>query len=170
MVTGHLATAYVARARWQRAALPALLVASIIPDLADFALPQGDQCRTNCGLYTHAVPAVFVLGAAAAFLAWEIWHRRQTAYLAGALVLVHVLEDLITGYKPFWPGGPRLGLALYNWQVADFILESALCVIAWIILRRTRDAPHAAVHPAALAGLLTLQAVFDIIHYRLNHH
>lgn len=162
MVAGHFAVAYFARARWQRAAMVPLLIATIIPDLADFALPSGDKCRTSCELYTHAMPAVFVLAAAAAFLTWEIYHRRVTSYLVGALVVVHVAMDLVTGSKPYWPGGPRLGLHLYTRPLADFALEALMVVLAWITLRRTKDAPRAAVHPVALVLLLALQAGMDV--------
>lgn len=161
MVAGHLATAYLARARWKRAALLPLLVASVIPDLADFALPQGDQCRTSCELYTHAMPAVFVLAAAAAVLAWEIYHRRVTSNLVAALVVLHVAMDLITGSKPYWPGGPNLGAHLYTRPVLDFALEAVLVVVGWTALRRADDPPRAAVHPAALVLLLALQAGMD---------
>lgn len=161
MVTGHLATAYLARARWQRAALLPLLVASIVPDLADFALPQGDQCRTSCELYTHAVPAVFVLAAGAAVLSWNIWHRRVTTNLVAGLVVLHVAMDFITGHKAFWPGGPPLGLSLYERPVADFALEATIVIIAWITLRRSENPPRAAVHPLALVALLALQAGLD---------
>ena len=80
MVTGHIAFAFAARARWPRAELFALVVASLVPDLADFILPQGDQCRTSCELYTHAFPAVLVLAAAMAGIAWGVWHRRITTW------------------------------------------------------------------------------------------
>lgn len=168
MVTGHLATAYAARAHWRRAALLPLLVASIIPDLADFALPQGDQCRTSCELYTHAMPAVFVLAAGAGVLSWEIYHRRSTANLVVGLVLLHVAMDLVTGFKPFWPGGPSLGLHLYTHPLADFVLEAILATTGWLLLRRTADAPRAAVHPAALALLLTIQGGMDLWFRHLN--
>jgi hypothetical protein len=168
MVTGHLATAYLARSRWPRAALLPLLVASIIPDLADFALPQGDQCRTSCELYTHAMPAVFVLAAAAGVLAWEIYHRRATTNLVIGLVLLHVVMDLVTGFKPYWPGGPNLGLHLYTRPPADFALEAVLVVIGWIVLRRTPSAPRAAVHPAARVVLLAAQAGMDLWFRHLN--
>lgn len=162
MVTGHLATAYLARARWPRAAIVPLLVASIIPDLADFVLPQGDQCRTACGLYTHAVPAVFVLAGAAAALAWQMFHRRATSVLVAALVMLHVAMDLVTSFKPYWPGGSHLGLALYRWPAADFVLEIALAAIGWVALRRSEDPPRAAVHPAALVLLVAVQAAMDL--------
>jgi hypothetical protein len=168
MVTGHLATAYLARTRWHRAALLPLLVASIVPDLADFALPQGDQCHTSCELYTHAMPAVFVLALGAGVLVWAIYHRRTTAILAGGLVLLHVCMDLITGFKPYWPGGPSIGLQFYGHPLWDFLLESVIVIGAWTLLRRTKGAPRLAVHPAALGALMLLQAGFDL--YQASRH
>lgn len=165
MVTGHVAVAYAARARWPRAELFALMVATLVPDLADFVLPQGDQCRTSCELYTHAFPAVLLLAGAMAALAWSIWHRRITAILAGTLVVVHVVCDTLTGYKKFWIGGPDMGLSLFNHEVADFALESSMMMLAWIILRRARDAPRWATHPTAIVALLIVQALFDLVHH-----
>ena len=165
MVVGHLAFAYAARARWPRATIVPLLFASIVPDLADFVLPQGDQCRTACGLYTHAFPAVFVLALAVSYLTWQIWHRRATSVLSGALVMAHVASDLVTGDKPFWPGGPNLGFALYRHPMTDFALETVLIVIGWWMLRRTATAPKLAIHPATLALLVAVQAGFNVWHY-----
>lgn len=165
MVTGHIAVAFAARARWPRAELVALIVATSVPDLADFVMPQGDQCRTSCELYTHAFPAVLVLAAAMAAMAWGIWHRRITAELAASLVVVHVLCDTLTGFKKFWVGGPDMGLALYDHEVADFALEATMMSIAWVVLRRTTGAPRWATHPASLLVLLLAQAAFDALHY-----
>ncbi len=161
MVTGHLAVAYAARARWQRASLVALLVATALPDLADFVLPQGDRCRAACVMYTHAFPAVLVLAAAMAALSWGIWHRRITALLAGALVVVHVLCDFFTGFKPFWAGGQPTGLDLYRFAYADFGVECALMTAGWLLLRRSPNAPRWAVHPLTLVMLWVLQGIFD---------
>ena len=162
MVTGHLSLAYAARARWPRAELVALMVAAILPDLADFVLPQGNQCRTTCGMYTHAFPAVLVLSAAMTALAWGIWHRRVTSFLAGAMVIMHVAFDVVTGFKPFWLGGPSTGFNLYRFHAIDFALESAMMTGAWVFLRRSPSPPRWAVHPAVLSFLIATQALFDI--------
>jgi hypothetical protein len=167
VVIGHLSTAYVARAKWPRAEMVALLVASILPDLADFVLPRGNLCRVACEMYTHAFPAVVVLAIAASALAWAIWHRRATALLVGALVCLHVLFDLPTGFKPFWYGGPSVGLGLYRYHALDFLVESGMMLTGWIILRRSADPPRWAVHYATLITLVGLQATFDIVFYRL---
>jgi hypothetical protein len=166
LVTGHLSTAYLARAKYPRSEIVALLVASILPDLADFVLPQGNQCRTSCGLYTHAFPAIVVLALLASMLAWAVWHRRATAVLVGVLVCIHALFDLTTGFKPFWFGGPPIGLGLYRFQLLDFLMESTLVVAGWVMLRRSKDAPRLAITYTALLLMLTLQAAFDAYHYR----
>ena len=162
MVTGHLSVAFMAKSRWPRAAFVALLVATMLPDFADFVLPQGNQCRTSCELYTHAVPAVLALALLMSVLAWQIWHRRITAGLAGALVVVHVGCDLLTGDKPFWLGGPPTGLGLYRFPAADFVVEATLGIIAWLVLRRSAEAPRWAAHPVTLLLLFALQAAFDL--------
>ena len=165
MVIGHLSTAYLARAKWPRAELVALSVASMLPDLADFVLPQGNQCRTECEFYTHAFPAFAVLAVAAAALAWAIWHRRATSMLVGALVCLHVCFDIFTGVKPFWFGGPAIGLGLYRYQLLDFALETSLVTAGWLVLRRSPNPPRWAVHSATLIALIVLQSAFDIWHY-----
>lgn len=164
MVTGHIAIAYAARARWPRAELFALVVASLVPDLADFVLPHGDRCRTSCELYTHAFPAVLLLAAAMAGIAWGIWHRRVTSSLAGALVIVHVACDMLTGYKKFWIGGPDVGLNLYGHEIADFALEATMMSVAWTMLRRSPQPPRWAAHPVTLVVLVLGQAVFNLLH------
>ena len=160
MVTGHIGLAYLARARWPRAELAALVVATMLPDLADFVLPQGNQCRTACGMYTHAFPAVVVLAAAMSALAWGVWHRRATAMLAGALVILHVVSDFATGYKPLWLGGPATGLNLYRYGPADFFVESAMMLVGFLILRQSPKPPRVATHPLTLVFLVAAQAAF----------
>lgn len=162
MVTGHLSTAYLARAYFSRAELFALLVASILPDLADFVLPQGNQCRTACGMYTHAFPAVLVLALAAAALAWAIWHRRATALLVGVLVIVHVAFDFFTGRKPYWIGGPPIGLALFRFHLLDFAIESLMVLAGWVLLRRSPNPPRVATSYLALLAMLAIQLTFDL--------
>ncbi len=167
MVIGHISIAYLARSRVPRAELFALIVASMLPDLADFVLPQGNQCRTSCGLYTHAFPAFLVLAVAAAALAHAIWHRRATTLLVAAMIVAHVMLDLLTGFKPLWFGGPPTGLALYRYQLLDFGAESLLMTVAWVVLRRSADPPRWAVRYVTLAGLIAVQGAFDVVHHRM---
>jgi hypothetical protein len=166
MVVGHVSIAYLTRAREPRAEMLALVIASLLPDFADFVLPQGNQCRTSCGLYTHAFPAFLVLALAAGALAWGIWHRRATALMVAAMIVAHVLCDLLTGHKPMWFGGPPVGLALYRFQPLDFALESAMAIAGWVLLRRERHAPRWAVQWVTLVALIAVQGAFDVWHFK----
>ena len=166
MVMGHISFAYLARAKVARAEMLALVVASMLPDLADFALPQGNECRASCLLYTHAFPACVVLALAAAALARGIWHRRATTIFVGVMVIVHVLLDLITGHKALWFGGPPVGLVLYRHQTLDFAVESVMVVIGWVMLRREAHAPKWAVRYVTLAAMIAIQGAFDVYHFR----
>jgi hypothetical protein len=82
--------------------------------------------------------------------------------LVGVLVLVHALLDLTTGFKPFWFGGPPLGLDLYRFPMIDFAMEAIMVVVGWVVLRRSKDAPRLAITYPALFALIALQAAFDI--------
>ena len=161
MLIGHISVAYAARARWPRAELVMLLVATMLPDLADLALPQGDRCRTNCGLLTHAFPSFLVLAAVAAGFAWAIWHRKGAAELAAAMVLAHIALDMLTGFKPFWIGGQPTGFVLYHHPMLDFAIEGAMMVGAWWWLRRASEGRTWAVRPETLLFLIALQGAFD---------
>ena len=166
MVIGHVSIAFLVRSRAPRAELLALIVASMLPDLADFVLPQGNQCRTSCGLYTHAFPAFLVLAAAAAALAWGIWHRRATAALVAVMIVAHVALDLLTGFKPMWFGGPPVGLGLYRYQWLDFVVESLMVAAAWVMLRRSPSPPRWAVRWITLAAVIAVQGAYDVWHHR----
>lgn len=166
MVIGHVSLAYFARARAPRAELLALIVAAMLPDLADFVLPQGNQCRSSCLLYTHAFPAFLVLAGAASALAWGIWHRRSTTVWVAVMIVAHVVCDLLTGYKAMWFGGPPVGLMLYRYQALDFLLESGMMIGGWIALRRSAHSPKWAVRYATLVTLIALQGAFDVWHHR----
>jgi hypothetical protein len=168
VLVGHVSLAFLARARWPRASLVALVGATMLPDLADFALPPGDRCRASCVLYTHAFPAVIVLAVVAAAFAWGIWHRRAVAGLAATMVISHVLLDFITGYKPFWVGGPPIGLLLYNRESVDFVIESVMMVVAWLVLRRQPGAPRVAISWYTLVALVILQGAFDAWLYSVH--
>lgn len=168
MVTGHLSVAFAARARWPRAELLALSVAAFMPDLADFILPRGDQCRTSCELFTHAFPAFVLLAIATTALSWAIWHRRITAMLSGVMVLLHIACDMVTGTKQFWVGGPAVGLGLYQREGADFLIEATMMVVAWAMLRRAQAPPRRAVHPLTLVLLIVAQATFDLWRFRVG--
>jgi hypothetical protein len=72
--------------------------------------------------------------------------------------------DWITGYKPTWPGGPMIGLRLYDHPVADFIAEGVVIVIGALLYARTlppRKRPWIDAW-AMLGALLLIQLGVDI--------
>lgn len=165
MITGHLGVAAVANATRRDSTLLWLLGASMAPDVVDALFVVARSCNPH-GLYSHTVPAAALIAAVTGALAYFGTNQRATGLLAAALVLVHVPLDYVTGYKLFWPGGELHGLRLYNLPVLDFLLEGVLATIGWWVLRSREWAPRWAVTRGALAALLVLQAVTDVVGHR----
>jgi membrane-bound metal-dependent hydrolase YbcI (DUF457 family) len=160
VITGHLALAYVARALRKDASLPVLFAASIAPDILDLAYAAARFC-SPAGLYSHSLPALAALAPVTAAAAWAATRRKDVALAAAALTLLHTPLDLITGYKLLWPGTHVVGLVLYEYPVADFLLEAPLTIAAWWYLRRRGNGPRRATATLALAALVAVQAAFD---------
>lgn len=160
MITGHLGIAAAVRSRWRDTSLLWLLPASVAPDLLDIGYALVGICSPY-GLYSHTVPVVVLLGIGVGGTAYVATRSRSTALAAGALVLLHLPADMITGYKYFWPGGPRMGLDLYRHRGLDFVLEAFVALGGWWLLRRDAGAPRWATMGVAAAALVLLQAAFD---------
>lgn len=156
-----------ARARWPRLPLLTIAIAALVPDLVDFATAALRICGEK-GLYSHSLPAiaieVVVLGGGIA-----LWRRSPAAgAMVAAMIVLHLAADFITGEKLLWAGGPIVGLNLYNYPVADFVLETVVTWAGWRMLRASpaRDALAAA--PMALALLLAGQAALDAESYLIG--
>ncbi|MFL5608162.1 MAG: hypothetical protein ACJ8AD_17045 [Gemmatimonadaceae bacterium] len=160
MITGHLGIAAAVRSGWRDTSLLWLLPASIAPDLLDVAYALVGIC-SPFGLYSHTVPAATLLALAVGGAAYLATGSRTTGMAAGALVLLHLPADVITGYKYFWPGAPRMGLELYRHAALDFALETSVALGGWWLLRRDPRVPRWATVGAAAAALVLVQAVFD---------
>jgi membrane-bound metal-dependent hydrolase YbcI (DUF457 family) len=88
------------------------------------------------------------------------------ALVIAAVILSHMFLDWITGYKPTWPGGPMIGLRLYDHPVADFVVEAIVIVAGTLLYGRTlppRRRPWVDVS-IMLGALLALQLTIDIAH------
>jgi hypothetical protein len=160
VITGHLGIAAAVRSGWRDTSLLWLLPASVAPDLLDIAYALVGIC-SPFGLYSHTVPAAALLAVAVGGAAYVATGSRPTALAAGALVLLHLPADLITGYKYFWPGGPLMGLDLYRRPALDFVLEAVVALSGWWLLRRDARVPRWATVGAAAGALLLMQAAFD---------
>src|SRR5436309_12703244 len=104
----------------------------------DYAWAGLGVCNPT-GAYSHSLPAILVFGVALAAVALLATRNRGTAILVAGMVLAHDAADLFTGFKSFFlPSGPLIGLDLYKWPALDFVVETALVVAGWSMLRRTQ--------------------------------
>lgn len=160
MFTGHLGLAFALRATRRDAPLAALLAASVLPDALDLAYATAGFC-SPAGLYSHSLPAIAVLAAAAAAATFAWTRSAPVAMVIAAAVLLHAPADWLTGFKYLWADGPIVGLVLYRHPWWDFALEAAVVTGGWLLLRRSPREPRWATGWIVLAALLTAQGVFD---------
>ena len=137
MYAGHLGIALGARGLRRDAPLWLLVLATQACDwvqiIGCIALP------TDSAMLSHSIPAVVAL-AFLFTLAGLVATRSPAAALAIAATAVsHALADYITGNKPTWPGGPTIGLSLYDRPVADAFVETVVVMIGWLIYRRSLE-------------------------------
>jgi membrane-bound metal-dependent hydrolase YbcI (DUF457 family) len=159
MFVGHLAVALGARSKSANAPLGWLVAAAFGLDLLwpVFLLTGIEHVRVEPGAtaftplafdhypWTHSlVMALAWSGAAALLAAWWLRNRRGGA-LVGAIVASHWLLDLVTHRPdlPAWPGGPELGLGLWNSIPGTLLVEGSLLLGAVVAYSRTTVARDA---------------------------
>lgn len=152
--------AAAARGGWKSASLIWLIAGSVAPDLLDIGYAVVGVCNPD-GRYSHTVPIVALLALLFGGAAFATTRSRTTALATAAMVLLHLPPDLVTGYKVYWPGGPMLGLRLYERPLADFLVEAVVLGAGWWLLRRWGAAPRWATSGVTLAGLLLVQGIID---------
>lgn len=169
MYIGHVGAALAARRVRASIGLLPLLIATYAPDWVDAGM-----CATNSfdpsGMWSHSIPAVLVLA-----LVGFTWYGLVTRDWKGALIILavifsHMLLDWITGDKPTWPGGPTIGLRLYERPVADFFAEGATILIGVAIYAHAwtrRQRPWREIS-TMLGALLVLQLSIDIAHLMMK--
>lgn len=165
MYIGHVGAALAAKRARAGIGLLVLLIATYVPDWVDTGL-----CLTGTydpqEMLSHSVPAV-MLFALAGFSGYALVTRDWlSALVIAALILSHMLLDWVTGYKPTWPGGPMIGLQLYDRPIADFIAEGIVIVFGTLLYGRTlppRQRPWVDVS-IMLGALLALQLTIDVAH------
>jgi hypothetical protein len=161
MYAGHLGFALGTYSFRRTIPLWLLLVAAQLPDWFDAGMCIANQDRGPYGLYTHGF--YVIAGASLAAAAFYTIFRRDTVggFVIGFTVVSHYALDYLTGQKPTWPGGPIIGLQLYNRPVIDLVLEGATILIGWFLYRRTlpRDVRNDGMVYAILFALLALQII-----------
>jgi hypothetical protein len=158
MLIGHLGPACAARAQWRDIPWPWLVAATFGPDLARVALAVTGVDRWDLNRYSHLLPWSALLAAGVALLAWTARRDARAAIVVGMLVLVHIAFDMVSGRKPLWVGGPT-GLDVQRYQQLELVIEGALLIVGWRILRRAEPTTLVA-RRVVLATLLVVEAVY----------
>ena len=163
MYIGHVGAALGAKRARRSIGLLALLIATYAPDWVDTGLCLAGASSSQ-EVLSHSIPAIALLalvGFAAYAIATRDW---KSALIVAAVIQSHMFLDWVTGYKPTWPGGPMIGLRLYDHPIADFIAEALVIAIGALVYARTlppRGRPWIDVS-IMLGALLALQLGIDI--------
>lgn len=164
MYGGHVGIALAGKGYRSTVPLCLLLLATQLPDWADAAVCAAGIASPPSEMLSHSLPAVAVLSAALALLYFAVARDLAAAALVAAIVVSHAVADYATGLKPTWPGGPHVGLQLYQHPALDFILEAAVIVIGWVIYRRSLPEERKSSNPVNLLlfCLLLLQLAASV--------
>jgi hypothetical protein len=164
MYGGHIGIALAGKGYRATIPLGLLLVASQLPDWADAVVCASGIESPPSGMLSHSLPAVAVLAAALALLYYAVARDLAASAFVAAIVVSHAVADYATGLKPTWPGGPLIGLRLYQHPALDFLLEASVIVIGWAIYRRSFPGERRASNPVnlLLACLLLLQLAASV--------
>jgi membrane-bound metal-dependent hydrolase YbcI (DUF457 family) len=163
MYIGHVGAALAAKRVRRSVGLAVLLVATYTPDWVDAGLCLAGTYNPH-GILSHSIPSVLVF----AFMGFVIYAAVTDDWKGGlvvaAVILSHMFLDWITGHKPTWPGGPLIGLQLYDHPIADFVVEGIVILVGALLYRRTlppRRRPWVDVS-IMLGALLLMQLTIDI--------
>lgn len=137
MYAGHLGIALGARGLRRDAPLWLLVVAT---QACDWVQAVGCVVAPSASaMWSHSIPAVGVIATVVGLAALRLTRSRGAALGIAATAVSHVLADYITGDKPTWPGGPTIGLSLYDRPSADLVVETLVVMVGWLIYRRSLD-------------------------------
>lgn len=109
--------------------------------------------------YTHSLAAVLGWSVAAGLVYAAFRREWRGALVVGALVTSHWVLDFLTHRPdlPLWPGGPLVGLGLWNLPAVEILLESAL-FFGGVALYLTATRPLDRVGRWALVALVAFVA------------
>lgn len=155
MFIGHFAVGLVAKRAAPRASLPVLLAAPQVLDILFpiFVVAGIERVAIEPGLTTvspldlqeigwsHSLATSIGWSVLFALGYWALTKQRREAIVLGACVFSHWILDWVTHIRdmPVYPGGPRLGLGLWNSLPGTLVVELALFGLGvWIYATDTR--------------------------------
>jgi len=152
---GHIAVGLAGKRLAPRASLATLLFAPMFLDLLwpIFLLLGWEQVRVDPGNtaftpldfenypWSHSLHMTLFWSGLVGVVFRAVTRNTRGAIWIGSAVASHWVMDWITHRPdlPLWPGGPEVGLGLWNSVPATFIVEIVLFVAGlWLYLRDTR--------------------------------
>ena len=164
MYAGHAALALFAKGKRPRIPIAFLVPIAFGPDWIDLA---SHLLHHPTAAVSHSIVSV-AIGSTAAALVYVLWRGAGSdAVVVWLTYASHWPADYLTGLKPTWPGGPRVGLMLYSRPAIDVAMESVLVLACWLAYRRSLP-PEARRHPAAYLvpiGLIAMQFGFTALEH-----
>ena len=179
MFIGHHAAGFAAKRFAPRVSLGTLFGAAMLLDLVwpllllagveHVRIAPGNTAFTPLDFYdypfTHGLMNVIGWSLIAALFYWLVRRSWRDASVVGLAVLSHWVLDFVTHRPdlPLWPGGPKVGLGLWNSVPGTIVVEVALFVFClWLYLRATT--------PIDRTGSISLWAlvVFAGVIYAVN--
>jgi membrane-bound metal-dependent hydrolase YbcI (DUF457 family) len=153
---GHHAIAFASKKYAPRTSLGSLFVATTFLDLLwpiclIFGIEQVAVRRDSPSPFlnldfisypwTHSALMALVWSVLFALVYWLITRYKPGTLIVGIGVFSHWVLDWVTHLPdlPLWPGGPKVGLGLWNWPIATIVIESAMLLLSVVVyLRVTR--------------------------------
>ena len=175
MLVGHLAVALGAKTAEPRMPLGAAVAAAFGLDLLwpillllgfeSVRIQPGDTAFTNLSFdsypWSHSLVVVAVWSSLVMFVTRRAYRSWQVGAVLGSLVSSHWVLDFITHRPdlPVWPGGPVVGLGLWNSIAGTLLLEGSLLAGGvWLYLgsssARDRTGRWALLALVAVTGLI----------------
>lgn len=142
MYAGHIGIALGAKGIRGSIPLWVLVFATQLPDWADAGLCLAGIRTSVPGIYSHSLPAIAALAVLAALVYYAGVRDGGGVAIVACVVITHMVADYVTGHKPLWPGGPVIGLDLYSYPRADFLLESFVICCGWLLYRQSLPNPR----------------------------
>lgn len=179
MFVGHYAASLAAKAIAPRAPLWSYVIAAQAVDIGWSALMLAgvEKARLDPTLpgsaldlyhmpYTHSLPAAVLWAAAGLVLARALRLPWGAAIAIGLTVFSHWLLDFLV-HRPdlaLWPGGPKVGLGLWNYPVPEQALEIGLLALGAAAWAWARGRAAASLWPVLVfVGLLVAVQIIAML-------
>jgi membrane-bound metal-dependent hydrolase YbcI (DUF457 family) len=155
MFIGHFALGFAAKKATPKTALPTLFAASVFADvlwpiflalgIEQVVIDPGNTVMTPLNFvsypWSHSFIMLMIWGAVFGGVYFARTKDPRGAVILATLVESHWILDFITHRPdmPVWPGGPKLGLGLWNSPPVTWVLEVAMFAVGvYMYARATR--------------------------------